>query len=114
MYPFFFALMMSLGFSSTVFAAKSPCAGFAKYGAIRAYKAEVGTIQGSEGIEYSATLKKQSGDEFTYLVTISDNNEDGETWDVDYIVTTRKLGTGKCKVLSVQKQEPDEGLIDEP
>lgn len=81
----------------------STCANMAKYGAIRAYKAEVGTIQGSEGIQYDATLTGLRGEFASFLVSISDNNEDGETWTVNYSVVVRKT-ENRCSVVSVTKQ----------
>jgi hypothetical protein len=80
---------------------EAPCANFAKFGAIRAYKAEMGTIQGSDGIEYEATLTGTRGELSSYVVAISDNNEDGETWTVKYSVVVRK--TSACSVVSVKR-----------
>lgn len=92
-------LMMT---SAAKAANEGPCANFAKSGAIRAYKAETGTIQGSNGIEYSAKLIGTRGDISDYLVTIADNNEDGESWEVDYAVKV-KGSNSSCKILAVKK-----------
>jgi hypothetical protein len=92
-----------LALISTAFAQDSaPCANMAKYGAIRAYKAEVGTIQGSAGIQYTASLTGVRGDFASYVVAISDNNEDGETWTVNYTVVVRKTNQ-QCALISVKK-----------
>lgn len=88
------ALSIAL-FSLSTFA----CENYAKYGAIKAYKAEMGTVQGSDGIEYEATLVGLRNDISAYVVSISDNNEDGEYWTVDYSVVLNK----SCKILSVTK-----------
>ncbi len=81
----------------------SSCANMAKFGAIRAYKAEVGTIQGSDGIQYEATLTGVRGEVASFLVSIYDNNEDGETWTVNYSVVVRK-SENRCSLVSVNKQ----------
>lgn len=75
------------------------CENYAKYSAIKAYKAEVGTVQGSDGIGYDATLIALRGDVSAYVVSISDNNEDGEYWTVDYQVVLGK----SCKTLKVTR-----------
>ena len=97
---FFLTSFLSL----SVLASEGPCVGFAKFGAIRAYKSEMGTVQGSDGIGYSAVLKNNNKDIYTYLVTISDNNEDGEYWEVDYDVKVQTKSFG-CKLLTVKKGE---------
>jgi hypothetical protein len=95
-------LLSLIAFFSPAFATEaSPCINMAKYGAIRAYKAEMGTIQGSDGIQYEATLTGTRGEFSSYLVAISDNNEDGESWTVNYTVVVRK--TQICSVVSVKK-----------
>ena len=75
------------------------------FGAIRAYKSEIGFVQGSDGIKYSATLidntKKEN--EATYLVGVDDNNEDEEYWTWNYLVEVKKDSEGSCKVLSTKK-----------
>lgn len=94
-------LLLSGSVSSLAFGATNPCKNYAKNAAIRAYKSETGTIQGSDGIKYVATQVKNSGQFFEFQVTISDNNEDGETWNVDYLVQLQRNAT--CKVVKVQK-----------
>lgn len=94
----FTALVFSANVSAAVMG--DPCINMAKYGAIRAYMSETGTVQGSEGIQYSARLVQQQGNVFDYQVTISDNNEDGETWDVEYEVKVQQRGN-TCKVITV-------------
>lgn len=79
------------------------CANMAKNGAIRAYMSEMGTVQGSEGIQYSAHLVHQTGNSYKYEVVISDNNEDGETWDVNYLVQVQLRGTS-CKIVKVSQE----------
>lgn len=93
--------LLAFAFTAPAFAENSPCANMAKSAAIRAYKAETGTIQGSEGIQYEALLVGVRGNNYNYLVSISDNNEDGETWEVDYSVVVQSAGA--CRVLSTKK-----------
>ena len=84
--------------------ASMDCKNMAKNGAIRAYHSEMGTVQGSEGIEYGAKLVDNSkGSKFTYLIDIYDNNEDGDAWTSNYLVEVSKSSVGKCSVLSAQK-----------
>ena len=87
MNKYFVSLMAVIALSQLSLGETKLCENYAKYAAIRAYKSEVGTIQGSEGIEFSATLLKLKNEWVEYQVTISDNNEDGETWTVDYWVS---------------------------
>ncbi|KYG68015.1 hypothetical protein AZI87_01725 [Bdellovibrio bacteriovorus] len=82
--------------------AANPCENHAKAAAIRTYKAAVGTVQGSEGIQYSSVKEEGWNNPYLYTVTIADNNEDGETWEVDYEVQVQDKA-GKCKVLSVKE-----------
>lgn len=80
------------------------CDNYAKYGAIRAYISEVGVVQGSEGIQYEIKEKLKAKSPFyNYIVSISDNNEDGDVWTVDYFVMTKKID-GDCQVLKVKRQ----------
>jgi len=76
------------------------CEGFAKAAAIRSYKAEMGTVQGSEGsegIEYGAKIMDNvNPDSAIYIVDIFDNNEDGDTWTVNYLVEVKKNAQQKC------------------
>ena len=93
--------------SATAFAqsAATDCSNFAKAAASRAYKASVGTIQGSEGIQYEIKEKLVAKLPFhNYVISITDNNEDGDTWTVDYFVMTKKVND-KCQVLKVKEQE---------
>lgn len=101
-----------LVFASTTFAkVDGPCANFAKSAAIKAYKASVGTVQGSDGIEYEITKKLKARLPFhNYNVAISDNNEDGETWTNTYFVMT-KLEGGVCKVLKVKQEETSASAV---
>ncbi len=78
------------------------CSNFAKYEAIRKYKADTGTVQGSDGIEYSAQLLKETSTQYQYVVEISDNNEDGEYWTLAYTVTLEKK---TCKKVSISEPE---------
>jgi hypothetical protein len=85
---------------------EGPCSGYAKSAAIRAYKAETKTVQGSRGIEYIARLVDTKPESLTYLVTIADNNEDGDTWQFDYLVDVTPIEASvplKCKVLKTKK-----------
>jgi hypothetical protein len=82
-----------------------PCANMAKYAAIRAYKAEVGEVQGSDGMQYSAFATSVNNGRITYLVSISENNEDGESWEFGYYVDLRwrEKASPQCKIISVTK-----------
>jgi hypothetical protein len=102
-------LMIFIFFPQTGFSADQMCENYGKFGAIRAYKAEVGTIQGSDGIEYEVKSMAHHDPYYNFVVTIYDNNEDGEQWSVFYIVKTKKTeklnkkGLPICKVLSTKK-----------
>lgn len=78
------------------------CSNYAKYQAIRKYKADTGTVQGSDGIEYSAQLLKETSTQYEFVVEISDNNEDGEYWTLAYTVTLEKK---TCKKVSISEPE---------
>lgn len=80
------------------------CSNQAKAGAIEAYKAEVGVVQGSYGIETSVFFVISYENIFEYLVCISDNNEDGESWSVEYLVRVKKDGD-KCKIIKVENRK---------
>ena len=95
-------LFSILIYSSHATASEGPCANMAKREAIRRYKAENGTIQGSDGIGYTAQLLKHNANILDYVVTISDNNEDGEYWEVDYYVRLDGR-TQACKIMAVKK-----------
>jgi hypothetical protein len=97
------SLFAVITMSQLTFGVTKPCANYAKYAAIKAYKAEVGSIQGSDGIEYTATLLKKQGQLVEYKVAISDNNEDGETWTFDYWVQLEKQPNSVCKIIKVRK-----------
>lgn len=96
-------IFTALVFSANVMAS-GPCENMAKYGAIRAYMSEVGTIQGSDGIQYEAKLISSTENIFNYEVIISDNNEDGEYWDTTFQVRVKQRGTS-CKVVSVHTDD---------
>lgn len=98
-------LIFAVTVSPLAFGTTNSCKNHAKYAAIKAYKAEMGTVQGSDGIECTETLLKKQGKLAKYKVTISDNNEDGETWDVDYLVQIHRGSA--CKILNVQKMDAE-------
>jgi hypothetical protein len=100
------SLIALLSLAASAQANEIPCANMAKYAAIRAYKAEVGEVQGSDGIQYSAVATATRGNYISYLVTISENNEDGESWEVGYNVNLlwQQNAKPECKILSVKKQ----------
>ena len=112
----FLVLALSLSFSGTAFAAGDLCSNFAQYFAIREYKNEMGTVQGSEGIGYSAELVKVQGAERTFEVAINDNNEDGDAWTVTYEVVVKKnTENQKCSLVSIENLgTDDDSVIDEP
>ncbi len=98
-----FLAVVLMVLSVPVLAEQDRCVNYAKYGAIRAYKAEMGTVQGSHGIEYVAELKGTQGVFSDYVVSIYDDNEDGDTWQVDYAVRTETLAKS-CKLIFVKKR----------
>jgi len=105
--------IVSTLFSHIAFSAETTCENYGKFGAIRAYKSEVGTVQGSEGIEYEITKTVKKEDPFySFVVSITDNNEDGEVWTVDYLVETKRTNKKNkkqkpvCQVLSASRYTP--------
>jgi hypothetical protein len=92
-----FALLITLFISSV---AQASCEGKATNYAVRAYEAE-GPVQGSEGMEHETKLVSNRQGILDYLVTIWDNNEDGEAWEVDYQVVVDNK-TGACKKVLVK------------
>lgn len=102
------AVFMILGFGASALASDGPCANYAKYGAIRAYKAEFGTIQGSE-MEYEAELIQENDGVLSYLVSIYDHNEDGEYWTMEYDVDVTRVNRNRsCKLVKVTRREIEE------
>jgi hypothetical protein len=99
------SLIAMLSLTASAQANEIPCANMAKYAAIRAYKAEVGEVQGSDGIKYSATVASARYNAVFYLVSIRENNEDGESWEFKYSVALRYEPKGKpqCTVLWTKK-----------
>jgi len=102
------SLIALLALSTPAQANEIPCANMAKYAAIRAYKAEVGEVQGSDGIQYSAFVTDVINGRITYLVSISENNEDGERWEFNYYVDLLWLEKAdpQCQIQSVTKAVP--------
>lgn len=101
-------IITAIMFSSVSYAQKNQgeCSNYAKAAAIRLYKATVGTVQGSEGIQYEIKQKLKARKPFhNYIVSITDNNEDGEVWTLDYFVMTKKEN-GKCLILKVKEETP--------
>lgn len=100
----FFTATFAL-YAAAAYAAQDTCVQYAKYGAIKVYKSEVGEVQGSNGMEHSAEFRAYNPRTgvYTYLVTISDNNEDGDTWDVNYEVEVKRSIRG-CRVVSVKRE----------
>ncbi len=98
----------SLGFGLAVFCTSTTafafgaCENLAKTVSLATYTKDAGTIQGSNGPEAISTLLSVRGDYESYLIEISDNNEDGETWVVRYQVTARKVA-GACQIISIKK-----------
>jgi len=93
-----FAMTFTL-FTAPLFA-QNNCLNMAKYYAIKAYHSEMGTVQGSDGISYMANLLEEVGSQLKFVVTIQDNNEDGESWIVDYLVTIDNSAQN-CRKVSV-------------
>ena len=74
------------------------------------YKAAAGTIQGSDGIQYLATVLGTQGEFISYLVEISDNNEDGDRWTVSYSIVIKTVGEA-CQVFSSKKLEEKSAVL---
>lgn len=92
-----FSLLSAYSFAST------ECVNKAKYYAIQTYHAEMGTVQGSDGISYDAKLLNSAKKSIlNYLVSIQDNNEDGETWVAEYKVIINNKN-GDCQKKSVKQ-----------
>lgn len=89
---------------SGVAQAANLCEGHAKYGAMTAYMDEMGVVQGSDGATRTATLVDNlDSNKATYLVSINDNNEDGDYWTVNYLVKVALDGENSCQVNSTKK-----------
>lgn len=89
---------------SGVAQAANLCEGHAKYGAMKAYAEEMGVVQGSDGATRDATLiDNLNAKKATYIVGISDNNEDGEYWTVNYLVKVGLNRANECQVSSTKK-----------
>lgn len=93
-------IALTLGFSASALARQCD-ENYAKYGALRVYHSETGLVQGSDGPEAVAAQIYSKGDFSKYNVAITDNNEDGDVWEVSYAVTLRQVGD-KCQVLKVK------------
>lgn len=104
-YKSFMIFLAGVAFSSVSYAnTQGECANYAKAAAIKAYIAMAGTVQGSEGIQYEIKQKLKAREPFhNYIVSITDNNEDGEVWTLDYFVMT-KIENGKCRILKVREE----------
>lgn len=76
-----------------------------------AYFSEMGTVQGSEGPDFTGTFLKQSGSRLTYKVFIFDNNEDGETWTSKYLVVI-DYKNQKCQKVSVENIGVETDIVD--
>ena len=87
--------------SMQVFAIED-CSNKAKYYATKVYHAQMGAVQGSDGIEREARLVSERGDILNYVVTLSDNNDEGEAWEVDYRVSIDN-SAGECTKRYVRK-----------
>lgn len=96
---------VALVISNTLFANTLECSGVAMQKAMAKYVVESGTIQGSDGAQVSVELALKAKSPFhNYIVSIYDNNEDGETWTVYYFVMS-KFENNSCKVLKVVQTE---------
>lgn len=106
-----FVLLSCLVFLSTNVFANNTCLNKAMGFAGNAYFSEMGTIQGSEGPEFSGTFLKQSGNRLTYKIFIFDNNEDGETWTSKYLVVV-DYKNKKCQKVSVENIGVETDIVD--
>ena len=89
------------------------CENYAKYFAIRDYKANLGPVQGSDGIQYESELiyvdELPGGDEYLYKVIVNDNNEDGEYWSVNYeLLLEHNKTTNKCSLLKLKSEHSED------
>lgn len=85
------------------------CENYAKYFAIRDYKKNVGDVQGSDGMQIESEMISvgtyPDGDEYLYTVSISENNEDGDYWTVNYEITLEhKKAAQKCTLLKLKSE----------
>jgi hypothetical protein len=92
------ALLMTLFISAV---AHASCESKATNYAVRVYEAAIGPVQGSEGMEHETKLVSTRQGILDYLVTIWDNNEDGEIWEVEYQVVVDNK-TGACRKVLVK------------
>lgn len=100
--------VLLLSFSATFSYAAEKCEGYAKYFAIRDYKANTGVVQGSEGIDYQSELISSLNDEHTFKVAITDNNEDGQYWTMNYEVVVKEIPNSQKCSLEKMKSEVEE------
>lgn len=86
---------LSLLFTGAAMASSDgPCASFGKYGAMRAYKAEVSSA--SSDPTYEVNHMRTKNDKTLYHVAVSENKEEV----VSYYVTVEAAGSS-CKILDV-------------
>lgn len=98
-------ILASLMLTSS-FAFAAPCENFAKFFAIRDYKARAGSIPGSFGVESGATFQGELKGAYLYKVEIVDNNEDGDVWTINYDVLVKPIGTTKkCELVSLNTND---------
>ena len=96
-----FAAAFLLLLSGAAQAADGICENFARYGAIRAYKAEAGEAA-TDGLKhYASPMKANAPDRAVYLVKIVDRPA-GEKVEASYFVTIDTSDAG-CKVAEVLK-----------
>lgn len=80
---------------------EGPCASFAKYGAMRAYKADPSVNSGNGEAKYQVDLVKTRSEKSLYLVTVS---EEATRTVASYFVTT-EASDATCKILDVSKTQ---------
>ncbi len=75
------------------------CSEGAKDMALHLYEHNASTIQGSDP-KASVKVHSRLGKTTTYLVTLEDGNDEGETWTVKYSVRTKN---SRCRIKSIRE-----------
>lgn len=105
-------MVVLISFAPGVAFSAEICENYAKYFSIRDYKKNLGSVQGSDGMQYESELISVTtfpdGDEYLYEVSISEKNEDGEYWTVNYeVLLEHDPSTQKCSLLKLKSEHQD-------
>lgn len=106
-----FLIMALLALTPAFANAAEICENYAKYFAIRAYKAQ-SSVQESAGIQYESELiyieDYEDRDEYLYAVSITDKNQNGEYWTTNYdVLLEQPKGQKKCLLLKLKSEIED-------